>query len=43
MVEEIAKEVKVQILERENMLTHPTKILKQTSLFDDAFSKQLVG
>ena len=43
MVEEIAKEVKVQILEHENMLTHPTKILKQTSLFDDDFSKQLVG
>ena len=45
MVEEIAKEVKVQILENNTKLTQPKKILKQTSLFDfgNEFSKQLVG
>ena len=43
MVEEIAKEVKVQILESDNMLTQPIEVLKQASLFDDEFSKLLVG
>ena len=45
MVEEIAKEVKVQILENSTDLTKPRKILKQTSLFDlgDEFSTKLVG
>ncbi len=45
MVEEIAKEVKIQILENNTELTQPKKILKQTSLFDlgDGFSEQLVG
>jgi len=45
MVEEIAKEVKVQILESDDVANQPIKILKQTSLFDfnDGLSEQLVG
>ena len=45
MVEEIAKEVKVQILDKDTELAQPKKILKQTSLFDlgDEFSTKLVG
>jgi DNA (cytosine-5)-methyltransferase 1 len=45
MVEEIAKEVKVQILESDDIDTQPIKILKQISLFDlnDGLSQQLVG
>jgi hypothetical protein len=45
MVEEIAKEVKVQILESDDIDTQPIKILKQISLFDlnDGLSEQLVG
>jgi len=45
MVEEIAKEVKVQILESDNTINQPKRILKQTSLFDldEGLSGQLVG
>ncbi len=45
MVEEIAKEVKVQILENDGILTQPKKILKQASLFDFdyGFTQELVG
>ena len=45
MVKEIAKEVKVQILESDDILNKPIKVLKQTSLFDfdDGFSEELVG
>jgi DNA (cytosine-5)-methyltransferase 1 len=45
MVEEIARQVKVQILENSSPIQEPIKILKQTSLFDfeDSFSQKLVG
>jgi DNA (cytosine-5)-methyltransferase 1 len=45
MVEEIARQVKVQILENSNSIQKPINVLKQTSLFDfdDGFSKKLVG
>ena len=46
MVEAIAKEVKVQILEKSNSSSPQSlKAFKQTSLFDfeDEVSKQLVG
>ena len=45
MVEEIAKEVKIQILESDNKRTNPIKEIKQTSLFDfdDNLGVQLVG
>jgi len=45
MVEEIAKEVKVQILESDNAINQPKRILKQTSLFDldEGLSRKLVG
>jgi DNA (cytosine-5)-methyltransferase 1 len=45
MVEEIAKQVKLQILENTNPIQEPIKILKQASLFgiENDFSKKLVG
>jgi DNA (cytosine-5)-methyltransferase 1 len=45
MVEEIAKEVKVQILESDDVVNQSFKVLKQTSLFDlnNGLSQQLVG
>jgi len=45
MVEEIAKQVKVQILENSSPILEPIKVMKQTSLFDfnDSFSQKLVG
>jgi DNA (cytosine-5)-methyltransferase 1 len=45
MVEEIARQVKVQILENSNSIQKPINILKQTSLFDfdESFSRKLVG
>ncbi|SFV69422.1 hypothetical protein MNB_SV-13-756 [hydrothermal vent metagenome] len=45
MVEEIAKQVKVQIFENNTDLIQPKKVFKQASLFDfdEEFSKQLVG
>jgi len=45
MVEEIAKQVKLQILENMNPIQKPIKTLKQASLFglESDFSKELVG
>jgi len=44
MVEEIAKQVKVQILENSSPIQEPIKVMKQSSLFDfDGFSQKLVG
>ncbi len=45
MVEEIAKQVKAQILENKTTMSKSAKILKQTSLFslENEFPKQLVG
>jgi len=45
MVEEIAKQIKEQILIKNNSIKEPLKILKQTSIFDfdDSLSQQLVG
>jgi len=45
MVEEIAKQVKVQILENNRALNQPKKVLKQASLFDfgDGLSEEMVG
>jgi len=45
MVEEIAKQVKIQILENNIGLIEPKKVLKQTSLFDfeNNLSHKLVG
>lgn len=45
MVEAIAKEVNLQILETMNVNTEPKKVLRQLSLFedDDQFSGKLVG
>ena len=45
MVEEIAKQVKIQILAKNNSIKEPIKVLKQTSLFDfeDNISQKLVG
>ncbi len=45
MVEEIAKEVKIQILESSSLIQKPVRVMKQSSLFDfgDGFSEQLVG
>ncbi len=45
MVDEIAKQVKIQILENTNPIQEPIKILKQTLLFNlgNDFSRQLVG
>ena len=45
MVEEIAKQVKVQILENNNLIQKPIRVMKQTSLFDfdNEFSTKLVG
>jgi len=45
MVEEIAKQVKAQILEKSNRIEEPIKILKQTSLFDfdNGLSQKMVG
>ena len=45
MVEEIAKQVKIQILKNNNPIQKPIRVMKQTSLFDfnDEFSTKLVG